>query len=69
MEKDDIKEEIFEDAKRKHAFLDKRLQMLLRKPYLTEEEEMEIKILKKKKLYYKDIMERAKEDIERGEKG
>jgi len=69
MEKDDIKEEIFEDAKRKHAFLDKRLQMLLKKPYLTEEEEMEIKILKKKKLYYKDIMERAKEDIERGEKG
>ncbi|HOP86555.1 MAG TPA: hypothetical protein PLM71_09310 [Syntrophorhabdaceae bacterium] len=68
MEKDDIKEEIFEDAKRKHAFLDKRLQMLLKKPYLTEEEEMEIKILKKKKLYYKDIMERAKEDIERGEK-
>ncbi|HOJ43560.1 MAG TPA: hypothetical protein PLW88_01500 [Syntrophorhabdaceae bacterium] len=69
MEKDDSKEEIYEDAKNKHAFLDRRLQMLLKKPYLTEEEEMEIKILKKKKLYYKDLMEKTKEEIERGEKG
>ncbi|MCX7858438.1 MAG: DUF465 domain-containing protein [Deltaproteobacteria bacterium] len=67
MDKEDPKEEIYKDAKNKHAFLDKRLQMLLKKPYLTEEEEMEIKILKKKKLFYKDIMERAKEEIERGE--
>lgn len=62
------KEELYEDAKSKHAFLDKRLQMLLKKPYLTAEEEMEIKILKKKKLFYKDVMERAKEEIEKGEK-
>lgn len=68
MENKDSKEEIYEDAKSKHAFLEKRLQMLLKKPYLTEEEEMEIKILKKKKLFYKDIMERAKEEIKRGEK-
>jgi len=43
--------------------------MLLKKPYLTEEEELEIKVLKKKKLFYKDIMERAKEEIKKGEKG
>ncbi|HVN96010.1 MAG TPA: hypothetical protein VMT62_06245 [Syntrophorhabdaceae bacterium] len=37
--------------------MDKRLQILLKKPYLTDEEELEVRVLKKKKLYYKDIME------------
>ena len=42
--------------------------MLLRKPYLTAEEELEIKVLKKRKLYYKDIMEREEEiDKEAGQ--
>ncbi len=38
--------------------LDRRLQMLLKKPFLTAKEELEVRELKKKKLYYKDIMER-----------
>lgn len=40
---------------------------MLKKPYLTEEEELEVKVLKKKKLYFKDIMERLKEEIGEGE--
>jgi hypothetical protein len=34
--------------------------MLQEKPHLTEDEELEMKLLKKKKLYFKDIMERIK---------
>lgn len=36
--------------------------MLLRKPYLTDEEELEIRELKKRKLYYKDMMEKMREE-------
>lgn len=68
MEKGETKEDIYNNAKTQHTSLDRRLQMLLKKPYLTVEEELEIKVLKKKKLYYKDIMERAKEEIVKGEK-
>ena len=31
--------------------------MLLRKAFLSEAEEVEVRVLKKKKLYYKDLME------------
>ena len=58
MDTTDSKEEIFNRAKGQHATLDRRLQMLLKKPFLTAEEELEIRELKKKKLYYKDIMEK-----------
>ena len=34
--------------------------MLLKKPFLIESEEIEVRELKKKKLYYKDLMERLK---------
>ncbi len=61
MENSESKEEIFNQAKSQHALLDRRLQMLLKKPYLTEKEELEVKILKKKKLYYKDVMDNAGE--------
>ncbi len=37
--------------------MDRRIQMLLKKSYLTEAEEREIKILKIRKLYIKDLME------------
>jgi hypothetical protein len=42
--------------------------MLMKKPYLTDDEEMEVKVLKKKKLYFKDMMERAGEESRKGEK-
>jgi hypothetical protein len=58
MDTTESKEEIFNGAKGQHATLDRRLQMLLRKPFLTAREELEIRELKKKKLYYKDIMEK-----------
>ncbi len=56
------KEDIFTNAKEQHAALDSRLQMLLKKPYLSVDEEMEVKVLKKKKLYFKDLMEKASKD-------
>lgn len=58
MDTTESKEEIFNRAKGQHATLDRRLQMLLKKPFLTTGEELEIRELKKKKLYYKDIMEK-----------
>jgi hypothetical protein len=59
MENTESKEEIYNQAKSQHTLLDRRLQMLLKKPYLTAEEELEIRVLKKKKLYYKDTMDNA----------
>ena len=59
MENTESKEEIYNRAKSQHALLDRRLQMLLKKPYLTAEEELEIRVLKKKKLYLKDTMDNA----------
>lgn len=61
------KEEILRMARIQHQMLEKRLRVLLEKPYLTDEEEIEIKNLKKKKLYYKDLMERIKGEIEKEE--
>ena len=58
MDTAESKEEIFNRATGQHETLDRRLQMLLRKPFLTAEEELEVRELKKKKLYYKDIMEK-----------
>ncbi len=60
------KEDIYKRAKTQHATLDRRLQMLMKKPYLTDDEEMEVKVLKKKKLYFKDIMERVGEEPRKG---
>ena len=54
-------EERYNEARILHKSLDEKLQMLLAKPYLTEDEELEIKLLKKKKLYFKDIMEKIRE--------
>lgn len=61
------KEDVYRNAKEQHAALDNRLQMLQKKPYLSEDEETEIKVLKKKKLYFKDLMERTAEELKRGE--
>ena len=61
------KEEMYHDAKEQHTALDTRLQMLQKKPYLTSDDELEIMTLKKKKLYFKDLMEKAAEEMRRGE--
>jgi hypothetical protein len=69
MEQSESKEDIYNRAKTQHATLDRRLQMLMKKSYLTADEEMEVKVLKKKKLYFKDIMERVGDEIVKGEQG
>ncbi len=51
-------DENFLKAKQAHAQLAGQLEELEKKPFLTPQDEMEIKILKKKKLIYKDQMER-----------
>jgi uncharacterized protein YdcH (DUF465 family) len=51
-------DEEFLKAKQNHAQFAKQLEGLESKPYLTPQDEMEIKILKKKKLAAKDQMEK-----------
>jgi uncharacterized protein YdcH (DUF465 family) len=54
-----IKEnEDFLKAKQAHAELARQLEELEKKPFLTPQDEMEIKIIKKKKLAFKDQMEK-----------
>jgi hypothetical protein len=60
MERPKSKEELYKVAEGFHTSLDRRLRMLLRKPFLSEDEEFEMKMLKKEKLYYKDMMEGLK---------
>ena len=47
----------FLKAKKAHSELAEQLEELEKKPFLTPQDETEIKILKKKKLAYKDKME------------
>jgi hypothetical protein len=65
MNENKSREEQYNEARILHKSLDEKLQILLGKPYLTEDDELEIKLLKKRKLYYKDIMENLKEEIEK----
>ncbi|MGQ9647570.1 MAG: DUF465 domain-containing protein [Thermodesulfobacteriota bacterium] len=51
-------DETFLKAKQMHAQLAKQLEELESKPYLTPQDEMNIRILKKKKLAAKDEMEK-----------
>lgn len=62
MEEGKSKDERYNEARIMHKSLDEKLQMLQGKPYLTEDEELEMKLLKKKKLYFKDLMEKIKEE-------
>jgi len=64
MEENKSKEEMYNEARILHKSLDEKLQMLQTKPYLTEDEELEVKLLKKKKLYFKDMMERIKAELQ-----
>jgi len=50
--------EEFLKVKQAHAELARQLEELGKKPYLTPQDEIEIKILKKKKLAYRDQMEK-----------
>ncbi len=50
--------EEFLKAKQIHAQLAKQLEQLEKKPFLTPQDEIEIKILKKKKLAAKDLVEK-----------
>lgn len=68
MEEGESKEDLYRTAKSQHVTLDRRLNMLIRKPYLTPDEEMEVMVLKKQKLYLKDIMEHVREGLRKGEK-
>jgi uncharacterized protein YdcH (DUF465 family) len=61
MEQNKDKEESYNEARILHKSLDEKLRMLEEKSYLTDDEELEAKLLKKKKLHYKDIMEAIKE--------
>ena len=63
MEGQKSKEELYEEARALHRSFDKKLRTLQEKPYLTEDEELEVKLLKKKKLHYKDIMESLRGEI------
>jgi hypothetical protein len=50
--------EFFLKAKQSHAQLTRQLEDLENRPFLTPQDETEIKILKKRKLVYKDQMEK-----------
>jgi len=51
-------DEEFKKAKQTHARLEEQLEEFNKKPFLTPNEEIEIKIIKKRKLALKDQMER-----------
>jgi len=50
--------EEFRKAKEGHAELARQLDELEKKPFLTPQDEIEIKVMKKKKLAFKDQMEK-----------
>jgi hypothetical protein len=57
------KEEQYNEARIMHKSYDEKLLILQEKPYLMGDEELEVKLLKKRKLYYKDIMERLRREL------
>jgi len=59
------KEERYDKARAMHRSYDDKLRALQEKPYLTADEELEVKRLKKRKLYCKDIMESLKGELEK----
>jgi hypothetical protein len=66
MDEGKSKEDLYNEARILHKSLDEKLQSLQEKAYLTADEELEIKLLKKRKLFYKDTMERLKEGMKEG---
>ena len=62
MDEDKTKEERYNEVLMAHKALDEKVKKLNEKLHLTNEEEMELTRLKKKKLYLKDLMERIKQE-------
>jgi uncharacterized protein YdcH (DUF465 family) len=62
MEEIKTKEERYKEVFMAHKSLDEKVQRLHEKTHLTDDEEMEMTLLKKKKLYLKDLMERIKQE-------
>ncbi len=60
--------EEFKKAREQHGHLAKQLDDLEKKPFLTPQDEVEIKVLKKKKLVYKDQMEKLLSQYRKGRK-
>jgi hypothetical protein len=58
------KEERYNEARILHKSLHEKLETLEAKPYLTQDEQLEEKLLKKKKLYFKDLMEKLRVEME-----
>ncbi len=63
MEPNKSKEEQYNEARILHKSVADKIEILQAKPFLTEDEEVEVKLLKKRKLHYKDIMEGLKEEL------
>jgi hypothetical protein len=63
MEEATSKEELYNEARIMHKSLHEKLDMLQAKEYLTEDEDIEVKLLKKKKLHYKDLMEQLAREL------
>ncbi|BAT72061.1 conserved hypothetical protein [Thermosulfidibacter takaii ABI70S6] len=59
--------EEFRSLKEKHAQLEERLEELQKKVYLTVEEEVEVKAIKRQKLELKDKMNEIISKVKRGE--
>ncbi len=57
------KEEQYNEARIMHKACDDKILLLQEKPYLTADEEVEVKLLKKRKLHYKDIIESLKKEL------
>ena len=62
MEEIKTKEERYNEVFIAHKSLDEKVQRLHEKTHLTDDEEIEMTLLKKKKLYLKDLMERIKQE-------
>ncbi len=59
--------EEFRELKQKHAKLEERLEELQKKLYLTTEEELEVKSIKRQKLELKDRMNEIISKVKKGE--
>ena len=57
------KEDQYNEARILHQSVGDKIDLLQAKPFLTDDEEIEVKLLKKRKLHYKDIMESLKGEL------